>query len=211
MNTKMTRFLAVAFTLSLVVVASAQEPTPPAVSTDVPAQERSPQEQPPQGQRGRFKIVREKVWIPGRIERVWIDAVYTTGYDGQGRPVQVLVSPGQYKDVRVPGRHEVRTRRVWVPEPQPQPVSTFTLRNTRTFQVQLQSVHVALSDGSTALVDLPKDRVISSTKELSLDLPPGAVSVTIRFKTWDWGNRRFRFPIYSAHYPLDRGSRGLIH
>ena len=87
----------------------------------------------------------------------------------------------------------------------------FTFVNRRQFQVQFQSIHVALTDGSSAAVTLPKDRVVSSTKSFTFDLPPNAVSVTVRFKTWNWGNRRFQFPIYSAHYPLNQGNVGTIH
>ncbi|MAE63679.1 MAG: hypothetical protein CMJ18_05355 [Phycisphaeraceae bacterium] len=156
-------------------------------------------------------MVKEKVWIPGSTERVWIAPVFTAAVDGEGRPVNVLVEPGYYRTVTIPGRYQMITRKVWVPTSKPVPVTHFTLRNSRRFQIQVQSIHVALADGSTAVVHLPRDNVISSTSHFTFDIPDGAVSVRLRFKTWSWGNKRFQFPIYSAAYELNRSNTGIIH
>lgn len=210
MRTNMQRFFTVTLTLALAIVVSAQPVQTPPVTADQPVTV-IPQEKAPAGQRGHFKVVQERVWVPGGIQRVWVDAVYATARDTNGNPIQVLVEPGHYRDVKLPGRYELRERKVWVPEPEPVPVGAFTLKNTRKFQVQLQSIHVVLSDGSTALISLPRDRVISSQKHFTFDLPANAVSVSVRFKTWNWGNRRFQFPIYSADYAVNRGNTGVIH
>ena len=182
----------IAFSLALVIVSLANGQTPGsqgATETNRAEQQAGPAGAAPQT--GRFEIIKEEVRHPDRFEKAWVDPEFRTGFDACGRPVQVMVSPGYYEYVRIPGRREVRERKVWVPAP-PAPVGPgafFTLRNVRKFRVQLQSIHVALADGTTALVAPPADRVISSTKQLSFPLPENAVSVSVRFKTWDRGTR----------------------
>lgn len=209
MRNHMTRFFSVALTLALALGAFAQPIQEPSAG-DGAATVSAPQAPPP-GQRGHFNVVQERIWVSGGIRRVWVDAVFTTAPDAHGNQVRILVEPGHYRDVKIPGRYEVRERKVWVPDPTPVPSTVFTFKNTRRFQVQLWSIRVVLADGGTAVIALPADRVISSQKHFTFDLPANAVTVSMRFKTWDWGNRRFRFPIYGADYALSRGSVGLIH
>ena len=203
----------IAFSLALVIVSLAHGQTPGnqgATETNLSEQQAGPEGAAPQS--GRFEIIKEEIRLPDRFERVWVGPVFREGFDACGRPVQVMVSPGRYELVRIPGGREIRERKVWVPAP-PAPVgpgAVFTLRNARKFRVQLQSIHVALADGTTALVAPPADRVISSTKQLSFPLPADAVSVSVRFKRWDWVNRRFLFPILAVHYPLQGGDLGVI-
>ena len=205
MNTKI-RIIAFSLALVIVTVANGQTPGNQGATQTNPSQpEAGPETVAPQS--GRFEIIKEEIRLPDRFERVWVGPVFREGFDACGRPVQVMVSPGRYELVRIPGGREIRERKVWVPAPPAWvgPGAFFTLHNGRKFRVQLQSIHVALADGTTALVALPADRVISSTKRLSFPLPAQAVSVSVRFKRWDWVNRRFLFPILAVHYPLEGG------
>lgn len=63
---------------------------------------------------GRWETIREKVWVEGYTERVWVQAVYETRYDSCGRAYTVCVQPARWESVCVPGRYEWRERRVWV-------------------------------------------------------------------------------------------------
>jgi hypothetical protein len=56
----------------------------------------------------------ERVWIPGREERVWIAPVYQWRYDSCGRAIRVCVQQGYWNTVCTPGRYESRPRQVWV-------------------------------------------------------------------------------------------------
>jgi hypothetical protein len=159
---------------------------------------------------GRFETIQEKVWIAGSQERVWVPPTYTRGIDEFGHPVEILVEPGSYKTITVPGRWQTVSRRVWVADGTPTVPRSFTIFNRRQFQVELQSIHVRLNDGSTAIISLPEDHVISSTKHLAIEPPPNAASMTVRFKTWDWGNKRYQFPVYSVEYDLREG-QGTIY
>lgn len=66
---------------------------------------------------GHWETIREKVWVPGYEERVWVQAIYETRVDSCGRPYTVCVRPAHWENVCVPGRYEWRERRVWVSSP----------------------------------------------------------------------------------------------
>ena len=63
---------------------------------------------------GHYETVREKVWVPGCVERIWVDPVYTWRRDEWGRTYPVCVSGGHYETIERPGRYELRERRVWI-------------------------------------------------------------------------------------------------
>ncbi|MBL8860709.1 MAG: hypothetical protein JNK02_01755 [Planctomycetes bacterium] len=62
---------------------------------------------------GRWETVVERVWVPGRTERVWVAPVYETRYDACGRPIQVCVRAGWWSTVQHPGHWEERRTKVW--------------------------------------------------------------------------------------------------
>ncbi len=75
---------------------------------------------PTYGHRGygafqRYRTVVRRVWIPGTVERVWIEPVYETRYDACGRPIRILVCEGTWKDIERPGHYAIRYVRVWTP------------------------------------------------------------------------------------------------
>ena len=63
---------------------------------------------------GHYETVRERVWIPARYERVWIEPVYTWRRDSCGRAYQVCAEQGRYQFVKQPGYYDHRDGRVWV-------------------------------------------------------------------------------------------------
>ena len=69
--------------------------------------------------RGSFEIIEEKIWVPGRQTRVWVQPVHETWYDACGNPHSYLVRPGYWKTVCEPGRWEIVQRRVWIPNYRP--------------------------------------------------------------------------------------------
>lgn len=58
---------------------------------------------------GHYEIVQEKVWIPARKERVWVEPVYE-----RRRHHRVLIREGYYKKVIIPGYYDIQERKVWV-------------------------------------------------------------------------------------------------
>lgn len=87
-----------------------------------------------------------------------------------------------------------------VPAEPPHPVHPtlhprgFPVRNAQRFQVKIEEVLVTRPDGSVAPIALPTDRVIASCQDTLFLLPPEAVAVTVRFREWDYNNKRFRIP-----------------
>jgi hypothetical protein len=63
---------------------------------------------------GHHRTVCRQVWVPGFVERVWVEPVFVRRYDVLGRPYQVCVSDGHYEMVQRPGRYETRQFKVWV-------------------------------------------------------------------------------------------------
>lgn len=63
---------------------------------------------------GHWTIVRERVWVEGRCERVWIEPIYETRFDACGRPIQICIRQGYWHTVQHPGYWNTVERRVWV-------------------------------------------------------------------------------------------------
>lgn len=63
---------------------------------------------------GHYETVRERVWIPFRVQKVWIEPAYEWRRDSCGRAFMACVSTGHYEMVEHPGRYEHRSTRVWV-------------------------------------------------------------------------------------------------
>jgi hypothetical protein len=70
----------------------------------------------PGGHGGHWRVIEEKVWVPGRIENVYVDPIYETRYDHCGNPYRVLVRAGCWSTIEHPGHWEIRQRKVWEPE-----------------------------------------------------------------------------------------------
>ena len=64
---------------------------------------------------GRHEERLEQVWVEAREERVWVPAEHRIVRDPCGRERQVLVRPGHWRVLCIPGHHETVVRRVWVP------------------------------------------------------------------------------------------------
>ena len=63
---------------------------------------------------GHYETVRERIWVPGPIEQVWVEPVCEWRRDSCGRTFMACVSEGHYERVRQPGHYEYRDMRVWV-------------------------------------------------------------------------------------------------
>jgi len=63
---------------------------------------------------GHYRTVRERVWVPGCVQRVWIEPRYGWRRDSCGRPFRGCISRGHYEMVEQPGRYEFRDSKVWV-------------------------------------------------------------------------------------------------
>lgn len=64
---------------------------------------------------GHYEVVCERVFVPGRCEKIWIAPVYRTEYTHCGNAVQVLVTPGHFKSISHPGHYETIEKKIWVP------------------------------------------------------------------------------------------------
>ena len=64
---------------------------------------------------GAYRTVSRQVWVPGRVDRVWVEPRYEVRLDPCGLEVRVLVCAGYYDTVEVPGRYETRREQEWVP------------------------------------------------------------------------------------------------
>lgn len=63
----------------------------------------------------RCETVTERVWVPGRCERVWVPPEYRDICDPWGRGSRVLVRAGYWRTIEHPGHWECRTRQIQVP------------------------------------------------------------------------------------------------
>ncbi len=68
---------------------------------------------------GTWEVIEDKVWVPAREVRVWVEPVYETWYDHCGHAHARLVSAGHWKTSCEPGHWEVRKRKVWIPSYRP--------------------------------------------------------------------------------------------
>ena len=64
---------------------------------------------------GGYEMVNERVWVAGRVERVWVDPVFELRIGTCGERFRVLVCAGHWSTVQHPGHYEVRRVRVHVP------------------------------------------------------------------------------------------------
>ena len=64
---------------------------------------------------GCWRVERERVWVAGAPQQVWVQPVYATKCNAYGATYQVLVTPGHYAMVPGPGCWTVQPKKVWVP------------------------------------------------------------------------------------------------
>jgi hypothetical protein len=64
---------------------------------------------------GHYQTVARQVWVPGCVERVYVEPVYDTCVDPYGNVTRVMVRAGYYRNVEVGGRFETVYEQVWVP------------------------------------------------------------------------------------------------
>ena len=64
---------------------------------------------------GCWKVERERVWVAGAPQKVWVQPVYATKCNAYGATFQVLVTPGHYAMVPGPGCWTVQPKKVWAP------------------------------------------------------------------------------------------------
>jgi hypothetical protein len=64
---------------------------------------------------GHYEIVRERVWVPGCVTKVWVEPAYEWRRDVCGRTYSSCVATGHYEMVKQPGHYESRDVKVWVP------------------------------------------------------------------------------------------------
>ncbi len=63
---------------------------------------------------GYFRVVSERVWVPGPRRRVFVPARYGYRLDWCGRRVRYCIAPAHYEIVQDPGCWQIQRRRVWV-------------------------------------------------------------------------------------------------
>ncbi|HED63991.1 MAG TPA: hypothetical protein ENJ09_00390 [Planctomycetes bacterium] len=64
---------------------------------------------------GRFETVTRRIWVPERVESVWIEPVFGLRTDIFGVSVRVELSPGHFERVVQPGYYTTRRERRWIP------------------------------------------------------------------------------------------------
>ena len=64
---------------------------------------------------GRYEIRYERVWVPATTRREWVPARYGYTYLPCGLRVRHVIRQGHYRTVRVPGYHDRRAVKVWIP------------------------------------------------------------------------------------------------
>lgn len=62
----------------------------------------------------RCETVTERVWVPGRCERVWVPPEYREICDPWGRHQRLLVRAGYWHTIEHPGHWERRSRQIQV-------------------------------------------------------------------------------------------------
>lgn len=63
----------------------------------------------------RCDTITERVWVPGRCERVWVPPVHRETCDSRGRRHRTVVRAGHWRTIQHPGHWESRTREVHTP------------------------------------------------------------------------------------------------
>ena len=64
---------------------------------------------------GHYEFVNRDVWIPGRIERVYVEPIFETRWNACGLAVRVVIREGYFRDVRRHGHFISRSVRTWIP------------------------------------------------------------------------------------------------
>ena len=67
---------------------------------------------PARGHSHSYRIINERVWIPGYHKRVYVPAQYGWVYDSCGNRTWGVVRAACHERIWVPGRYEIRQRRV---------------------------------------------------------------------------------------------------
>lgn len=79
-------------------------------------QECSPIEVRPRAHRsGRYELRYERVWVPATTRQEWVPARYGYHRLPCGLRVRHVICQGHYRTVHVPGFHDRRAVKVWVP------------------------------------------------------------------------------------------------
>jgi hypothetical protein len=64
---------------------------------------------------GGTETVMRHVWVPGRIERVWVEPVFELRLGSCGERIRVCVASGYWRTIQHPGHYELRPVRVALP------------------------------------------------------------------------------------------------
>jgi len=64
---------------------------------------------------GCYVETRQRVWVPGRTERIWHEPVYEFRTDRCGNTVEILVQAGGLEVIEHPGHYEWRPVKTWRP------------------------------------------------------------------------------------------------
>jgi hypothetical protein len=179
-----------------------------AASSSLPAQNPSAGAPAPEGAPS---IEGRGVWVPATQRQVWIEPVTVTVIDAQGREHRIVAQEGYFKTVEIPGYFlplagsAPAARAPAVPAPPPAPMApaeaaraTYSIQNRDRFQVQVEEVIVIRGDGAASSMSLPADRSISSGQQLSVALPGDCAEVRVRYKKFDYGNKRFTRPVFET-------------
>ena len=64
---------------------------------------------------GRYEIRYERIWVPATTRREWVPARYGYSFLPCGLRVRHVIRRGHYRTFRVPGYHDHRAVKVWIP------------------------------------------------------------------------------------------------
>jgi hypothetical protein len=152
------------------------------------------------------------MWVPATQRQVWIEPVTVTIIDAQGREHRIVAQEGYFKTVEIPGYFLPLANEPNPPAPMPAPAAalpapmahadsaraTYAIQNRDRFQVQVEEVLVIRADGAASPLSLPPDRAISSGQQLAIALPENSAQVRVRYKKFDYGNKRFTRPVFET-------------
>jgi hypothetical protein len=64
---------------------------------------------------GGYETVRQRVWVAGRTERVWVEPAFEWRIGPCGARVRVQLAAGHWRTIHHPGHYELRPVRVYRP------------------------------------------------------------------------------------------------
>lgn len=64
---------------------------------------------------GGYETVEQRVWVPGCVERVWVEPTFALRIGSCGERFRVLVTAGHWRTVQRAGHYEIRRVRAWAP------------------------------------------------------------------------------------------------